>query len=80
MSGHHEHERTVEIAVLGTEFEANTLVSELEARGIDATIVTDSSGGLTPQLVYADGARVVVFENDVAAARQVVADLFPDNG
>jgi hypothetical protein len=70
---HHEHEQIVEVAAL-PEVEAELVVAKLKAAGIDAYTSGDDQNGLRPSLSYADGYRVMVFENDVAAARQVIAD------
>jgi hypothetical protein len=72
---HHDHEAIVELARLAEPIEANELVAELEAKGIKATISTDDSSGMRPNLGFAQGCGVLVFENDLQAAQQVLRDL-----
>jgi hypothetical protein len=70
---HHEHEQIVEVAAL-PEVEAELVVAKLKSAGIDAYTSGDDQNGLRPSLSYADGYRVMVFEKDVAAAQQIIAD------
>lgn len=70
---HHEHEKIVEVASLPF-VEAELVVARLKDAGIDAFSSGDDINGLRQSMSYADGYRVMVFEKDLAAAQQVVAD------
>ena len=70
---HHDHEKIVEVASLPF-VEAELVVAQLKDAGIDAYTSGDDINGLRQSMSYADGYRVMVFEKDVEAARQVIAD------
>ncbi len=70
---HHDHEQIVAVATLPM-VEAELVVAQLKQAGIDAFASGDDINGLRQSMSYADGYRVMVFENDVEAARQVIAD------
>jgi hypothetical protein len=70
---HHDHEKIVEVATLPM-VEAELVVAQLKAAGIDALTSGDDINGLRQSMSYAEGYRVMVFEKDVEAARQVIAD------
>jgi hypothetical protein len=69
---HHEGERIVVLAQLPTRFEADVVVAALEARGIKASAVHSDAGGWAPNLSAYVGHRVMVFEDDVEAARALM--------
>jgi Putative prokaryotic signal transducing protein len=57
----------------GTRTEADMAKSALDAAGIDSMIQADSGGGMRPHLAWAGhGFQVLVREEDVAAARDVL--------
>ena len=56
----------------GSQPEADMAVSALEAAGIDAVIKEDSAGGMRPSLAWAGGYEVLVREEDMPAARDVL--------
>ena len=52
--------------------EADMAISALEAAGIDALIKEDSAGGMRPSLAWAAGYEVLVREEDLSEARNVL--------
>ncbi|MGH9141235.1 MAG: putative signal transducing protein [Vicinamibacterales bacterium] len=57
----------------GSRPEADIAVSALDAAGIDAIIQADTGGGMRPHLAWAGvGFRVLVREDDVSAARDIL--------
>jgi hypothetical protein len=68
--------RYAELAVVmtfGSRPEAELAKSTLEAAGIDAMIQADTVGGMREHLAWSgDGFRVLVREEDLAAARDVL--------
>jgi hypothetical protein len=71
---HHEHEKIVELARVPSRFEADTIVAKLHANGIDASAQHNDAAGVAPHYGLLEGHIVVVFENDLARARQLVAE------
>jgi hypothetical protein len=55
-------------------FEAEVLVSKLQAHGITATARFGDAGGWAPQLAMVDGHGVMVFDCDLERAAAVIAD------
>ena len=62
----------VPVATFGTRSEAEIVQGLLASAGIDASISADDAGGAYP-FVLSGGAQLLVDENDVAAATQVLA-------
>jgi len=62
----------VVVHTFGSQPEADLAVSALEAADIDAVIKEDSAGGMRPSLAWAGGYEVLVREEDLAAARDVL--------
>ena len=56
-----------------TEFEAHMARALLEEDGIRAMVQSDSAGGMNPTLTFPTGVRLVVFAEDLAMAREVLA-------
>ena len=56
----------------GSQPEADMAISALEAAGIDALIKEDSAGGMRPSLAWAAGYEVLVREEDLAQAREIL--------
>jgi hypothetical protein len=56
----------------GSQPEADMAISALEAAGIDALIKEDSAGGMRPSLAWAAGYEVLVREEDLLQARDVL--------
>jgi hypothetical protein len=71
---HHDHEKIVELVSVPSRFEAETLVAKLHANGIDAIADHNDAGGTAPHYAVFDGHRVLVFENDIARARALIAE------
>ena len=67
------HSDLVVVQAFGTQAEADIAKSVLESAGIDAMIQADRAGGMRDHLAWSgSGFRVVVREEDVAAARDVL--------
>ncbi len=62
----------VPVATFGTRSEAEIVQALLASAGIDASISADDAGGAYP-FVLSGGAQLLVDENDVEAATQVLA-------
>ena len=62
----------VPVATFGTRSEAEIVQGLLMSAGIDASISADDAGGAYP-FVLSGGAQLLVDENDVEAATQVLA-------
>jgi hypothetical protein len=60
------------VATFGTRSEAEIVQGLLASAGIDASISADDAGGAYP-FVLSGGAQLLVDENDVEAATQVLA-------
>jgi hypothetical protein len=66
--------RTEVAAVASSRVEAQLIVGMLEANGIVATISADDAGGQEPQWQLTDGVRVIVADEDLDAAQQLIAE------
>jgi hypothetical protein len=62
----------VPVATFGTRSEAEIVQGLLASAGIDASISADDAGGAVP-FVLSGGAQLLVDENDVEAATQLLA-------
>ena len=63
----------VVVQTFETQTEADLAKGALEAAGIDSMIQADTAGGMRPHLAWAGGGfQVLVREEDVAAARDVL--------
>jgi len=68
-----QHSDLVVVQAFGTEAEADIAKSALESAGIDAMILADTAGRMRPHLAWSGfGFRVLVREEDVATAREVL--------
>ena len=72
---HRDDEAIVELGRTGNIIEAQRLVAELEARGITAARLNDMRVVYGSALQDSRGTRVLVFENDVDAARRIARDI-----
>ena len=72
---HHDHERIVELTRVPSVVAAQGILAELRGQGITAMTGTDDVGGQRPSLTFAQGYRVLVFDNDLELAKQVLTDL-----
>ena len=70
---HHDHEKIVELTRVPTRMEADILIAKLHANGIDAMGEYGDIGGWAPNIGGAQGHAVMVFENDVERARELIA-------
>lgn len=63
----------------GTRFEAESIKILLEANGVAATVSADDAGGAYPHLLIGvGGANVMVQEEDLERAKQILADIALD--
>jgi hypothetical protein len=71
--------RIVEVANLPSRFQADSALALLEANGIEATAKYGDAGGWAPFFAMIDGFRVLVFDDDLDAAKSVLEsnDLLP---
>jgi Putative prokaryotic signal transducing protein len=71
--------RIVEVANLPSRFQADAVLALLEANGIDAMAKYGDAEGWAPHFGLIDGYRVMVFENDLDAAKSLIDsdDAFP---
>ena len=53
--------------------EAEMAAGLLEAEGIDTLIMADDAGGAYPMLQFVRGVRLLVFREDEARAREILA-------
>lgn len=71
--------RIVEVANLPSRFEADAVLALLESNGIEAMAKYGDAEGWAPFFATIDGFRVMVFDDDLDAARTLIeeSDLFP---
>jgi hypothetical protein len=75
----YEESALVVAQAFGTQAEAEFAKGALESAGIDSMVQADAAGGMRPHLAWSGlGFRVLVREEDVAAAREVLSP--PDAG
>ena len=72
--------RIVEVANLPTRFEAELAISFLETADIRAMGKFGDAAGAGPHIALVDGFRVCVFEEDLDAARDVLAAMAEGDG
>lgn len=65
--------RIVELTRLPTRFEADIIIAKLHAAGVRVVMGPDDAGGWYPHLAVAQGHRVLVAEDDLDAANDVLA-------
>lgn len=65
--------RIVELARFPTRFEADVVISLLESNGIRATVDYGDGDGWLPHMGLYQGARVLVLDDDLEAARVLLA-------
>ena len=73
---HRNDEKIVDLGSFPTRFGAEALVAQLESEGITASVGSDDAGGWQPGLGFSEGYHVLVFENDVARAREIAGSAF----
>jgi len=70
----------VVVHAFASEPEADMAKSALESAGIDAMIQADSAGGMRPHLAWSSGGfKILVRDEDAAAAREVLEPLDDDS-
>jgi hypothetical protein len=67
------HGKIVEAANYGTRMEADVAIALLTANGIQASGKYGDSGGWLPHVALVDGFRVVVFDDELDAAKALLA-------
>jgi hypothetical protein len=67
-------DEAVVVETFSTRMEAEMAAGLLEAEGIYALVSADDAGGAYPQLQYLRGVRLIVFPEDEARAREILAD------
>lgn len=70
------HSKLVVVRTCGSRVEANLAKSVLEAEGIPVLSQADTAGGMREHLAWSgEGFQVLVREEDLPAAREVLASL-----
>ncbi len=65
--------KIVEVANFGSRMEADATIALLEANGIQASGKYGDAGGWMPHIALLDGFRVLVFDEDLDAAKALLA-------
>ena len=65
--------RIVELTRFPSRFEADVTIAKLRAAGVRVVMGPDDAGGWYPHLAVAQGHRVLVAEDDLHAANEVLA-------
>jgi len=65
--------KIVEAANFGSRMEADAAIALLEANGIQASGKYGDAGGWLPHIALVDGYRVMVFDEDLDAAKDLLA-------
>jgi len=65
----------VELTTVDSYVEAEALITALDDAEIKAIRGTDEAGGWLPNLAASEGYRVLVFEDDLEAARAIAEQL-----
>lgn len=73
----HPQGRIVDLAAFPTRFEADVVIALLATNGIKATANYGDSDGWAPNLALYQGARVLVFDEDLERARALLAAASP---
>ncbi len=68
----------MEVANFGSRTEADATIALLEANGIQASGKYGDAGGWMPPVALVDGFRVVVFDDDLEAAKVLLAAEIAD--
>ena len=61
------------LETFSSRMEAEMAARLLEAEGIDTLIMADDAGGAYPMLQFVRGVRLLVFKEDEARAREILA-------
>ncbi len=73
----HPQGKIVELAAFPTRFEADVVIAMLSSNGIRAIADYGDSDGWAPHLALYQGARVLVLDDDLAGARELLASASP---
>ena len=65
----------VELTTVESFVEAEALIGALEDAGIKAIRGSDDAGGWLPNLAASEGYRVLVFDDDLEAARRIAEQV-----
>ncbi|HDZ59337.1 MAG TPA: hypothetical protein ENH44_00960 [Actinobacteria bacterium] len=57
-----------------SDYDADFAMSELRSAGIPAIVLKDDAGGMFPQFQMIEGVRLMVREQDLKRAREVIED------
>ncbi|CAN5387334.1 hypothetical protein BH10BAC6_BH10BAC6_03400 [soil metagenome] len=60
------------LAQFDSEIEAQLVEAQLRDAGIDYHVVHDDAGGTLPSLTASNGVKVMVFEDDLEEAREIL--------
>jgi hypothetical protein len=70
---HHDHEKIVELTRVPTRTEADIRIAKLKANGIAAMGEYGDAGAWMPHLALMQGSAVMVFEDDLVRARDLIS-------
>jgi hypothetical protein len=73
----HPQGRIVELCSLPSRFEADVVIAMLASNGIRATADYGDGDGWAPHLALYQGARVLVFDDDLDGARALLDSASP---
>ena len=65
----------VVLETFSNRIEADMAAGLLEAEGIEAWVMADDAGGTYPMLQFVRGVRLMVFKEDEARAREILAAM-----
>ena len=65
----------VVLETFSNRIEAEMAAGLLESEGVEAMVMADDAGGTYPMLQFIRGVRLMVFKEDVARAREILADM-----
>ena len=65
----------VVLETFSNRIEAEMAAGLLESEGIEATVMADDAGGTYPMLQFVRGVRLMVYREDEARAREILAAM-----
>jgi hypothetical protein len=63
------------LATFPNYIDAELTAGLLKSEGVEARVVSDDGGGMYPALRLTQGVRVMVYREDEARAREILADM-----
>ena len=63
------------LEIFSNRIEAEMAAGLLEAEGIEAMVMADDAGGTYPMLQFVRGVRLMVYREDEARAREILAAM-----